>query len=91
MEEKNKISNLTYRKIVELSFIRDEVQYYEARDGEVIAYKGGYIHKLNFFEVDNKGNLIRSLYYDKSILRIFLNKKEKIVIERYKEKWKIKN
>ena len=84
MREKNKTTTLTTIKTLELSFTRGDIQYYEARDGELIAYRGGYIHKLNFFEVDNKGNLLRSLYYDRSISRIFLSRNKKIIIERYR-------
>lgn len=84
MKEKNKTTTLTTIKTLELSFTRGDIQYYEARDGELIAYKGGYIHKLNFFEVDHKGRLLRSLYYDRSISRIFLSRNKKIIIERYR-------
>lgn len=84
MKEKNKTTTLTTIKTLELSFTRGDIQYYEARDGELIAYKGGFIHKLNFFEVDHQGRLLRSLYYDRSISRIFLSRNKKIIIERYR-------
>lgn len=66
----------------ELSYVIGDVQYYESIEGELIGYVGGPIHKLNFFNVDDKRNLKRSLYLDLSIKRIYLNKRNKVVVER---------
>lgn len=70
------------RKIYELSFVINEVMYYEASDGELLAYKGGPIHKLNFFEVDKHLNLIKSLYRKIEVERVYQNKHRKIVVIR---------
>lgn len=55
------------REYFDFSFSKDDIHFYEAKDGELIAYKGGHINKLNVFAVDNDLNLVRSLYLDRSI------------------------
>lgn len=55
------------KKHYKLSYTKENTNFYEAEDGEVIALTTGFICKANTFEVDKKGNLSRSLCLNHSI------------------------
>lgn len=56
------------KKKYSLSYTKDNALYYEALDGETVAYTGGLVNKTNVFSVDSKGELKRSLCLDKEVI-----------------------
>ena len=55
------------KKYYKLSFRNERTSFYEAGDGDLIGYRGGTMNKTNFFTVDGKCRLVRSLYQCKEV------------------------
>lgn len=75
------------KKHYKFSFSKGDIKYYEAYDGDLIAYIAGHINKLNTYSVDKNLNLIKSLYLDRRIAYVSGNSSNICVIKE-REKWK---